>query len=72
MCHEQVFLITLFDFGLIFSLPSGTIPPPCQSTEFQCVTSGTCIDVQRQCDGVKDCNDGSDEAKSICSGKESL
>lgn len=35
---------------------------PCAEHEFQC-TNGLCIDSNAQCDGVKDCLDGSDELK---------
>jgi len=39
-----------------------TVVPPtdCQSTEFRCADN-SCIDVSLRCNGLDDCNDGSDE-----------
>nr|XP_061817724.1 enteropeptidase-like [Nerophis lumbriciformis] len=39
-------------------------PEPCPADQFQCET-GSCIQVNRQCDGVLDCQDASDEAKCV-------
>ncbi|XP_071956933.1 MAM and LDL-receptor class A domain-containing protein 1-like [Antedon mediterranea] len=39
-----------------------TTAPPCGTGLFAC-TDGTCIDVQKKCDGVDDCSDGSDESE---------
>lgn len=46
------FPVNLFDLFLV----------PCGSHEFQC-NNGLCIDSETQCDGHKDCLDGSDELK---------
>lgn len=34
-------------------------------TEFTCVSTGYCISEEMQCNGVKDCEDGSDEVRKI-------
>ena len=34
---------------------------PCGSNQFRCTSNGRCIDQSMRCNGVKDCNDGSDE-----------
>ncbi|XP_042871931.1 low-density lipoprotein receptor-related protein 8-like [Penaeus japonicus] len=34
---------------------------PCQDDEFRCVTSGVCMNIERRCNGGRDCSDGSDE-----------
>ncbi|XP_077360528.1 enteropeptidase [Festucalex cinctus] len=39
-------------------------PEPCAADQFQCGT-GTCIHGNRQCDGMVDCGDASDEAKCV-------
>ena len=39
----------------------------CSSTDFKC-SSGQCIDSTSLCDGIKDCNDGSDETVGQCKG----
>lgn len=38
----------------------------CQSDEYSC-QDGTCIDIQKLCDGKADCNSGTDEDPQICS-----
>lgn len=37
------------------------IGPVCDSSQFRCVSDGSCIDKWRECDGVFDCPDNSDE-----------
>lgn len=40
---------------------------PCPNPEdFHCATGGVCIKPELECDGKKDCPDGSDEYKSEC------
>ena len=36
---------------------------PCAGNQFHCVIGGTCIPSWLECDGVKDCHDGEDEAE---------
>lgn len=38
----------------------------CTSSEFACADGYTCISETDKCDGNKQCDDGSDEAPSIC------
>ena len=38
----------------------------CEKRQFEC-TDGFCINKQWQCDGQKDCDDGSDEDFNTCS-----
>ena len=40
---------------------AATPPKACLSSEFICTTSGTCLASSKRCNGVVDCNDGSDE-----------
>ena len=53
---------------IVFSpdcLTNGTrvFPPtnPCDTDEFRCSSNSRCIAQSMRCNGVKDCNDGSDE-----------
>lgn len=34
---------------------------PCLPSEFQCKSKSQCIPIFRQCDGISDCRDESDE-----------
>ena len=38
----------------------------CQTGEWQCVSTGSCINQSRVCDRTKDCSDGSDEDARYC------
>ena len=38
-----------------------TRPTACGSQQFLCMTEFRCIDLSQQCDGLRDCEDGSDE-----------
>ncbi|KAL1433753.1 hypothetical protein MTO96_012285 [Rhipicephalus appendiculatus] len=40
--------------------------PSCSERHFQCVAEGNCVPRSWQCDGTRDCNDGSDEDGDIC------
>jgi len=35
--------------------------PDCPSSQFQCATSGRCVSSTLRCNGIRTCNDGSDE-----------
>ena len=51
-----MFIFQLWYKGMLFPLGS-----PCPSTAFECKGSSTCILLKYRCDGVHDCDDGSDE-----------
>ena len=36
-------------------------PAACTNLEFKCATSTMCISVEKKCNGIQDCPDGSDE-----------
>ena len=38
-----------------------TAPAACTDFEYQCPTSTMCIPVEKKCNGIQDCSDGSDE-----------
>ena len=44
-------------FCLVFHALVGT----CEETEFSCITGGQCVSNSVQCDGVEDCDDGTEE-----------
>ena len=44
---------------------SFVLPANCSDTEFACLR-GECINVNITCDGVEDCQDGSDELEAAC------
>lgn len=39
-----------------------TAPAACTNFEFKCKTSTMCIPEEKQCNGIQDCSDGSDES----------
>ena len=41
----------------------------CLKSEFTCVSDGMCLEGELACDGVKDCDDGSDEFVATCHGE---
>lgn len=55
------------------SKPFSIFPDPrngtCDHTEFKCVDGSKCIPSRWACDGERDCPDGSDEEKTMCSSR---
>ena len=35
----------------------------CPDNKFMCLSTGSCIDINKRCDGILDCDDGSDESR---------
>lgn len=46
---------------LITLISSTIINPPCKKYEFECNTKDRCINLDRYCNGIPDCQDQSDE-----------
>ncbi len=46
---------------MTIALHSSVTPEGCGPEEFQCPSSGRCIDQRRVCDGRRDCEESEDE-----------
>lgn len=60
MNSVAVSVINLLCFQLSYSIFFPILASTCSSNQFQCV-DGPCINIDKRCNEVEDCSDGSDE-----------